>query len=62
MCFPYLGLGETGLHLGFGSKHIHASHLTKGFGFGLKFFLLVTKEFGLSCASAVTEQLTTGCA
>lgn len=37
-CFPYLGLWEAGWHLGFGSKHINASHLTKEFGFGLTFF------------------------
>lgn len=44
VCFPYLGLRETGLHLGFVSQHIRASHLTKGFGFGLKFFLLMNDK------------------
>lgn len=44
LCFPYLGLWETGLHLGFGSKHIHASHLTKEFGFGLHYFLLLNDK------------------
>lgn len=38
VCFPYLGLWKTGLHLGFGSKHIHASRLTKEFGFGFNVF------------------------
>lgn len=44
MCFPYLGLWETGLQLGFGSKHIHSSHSTEEFGFGLYFFLLVNDK------------------
>lgn len=44
LCFPYLGLWETRLHLGFGSKHIHAFHLTEEFGVGLHYFLLLNDK------------------
>lgn len=44
MCFPYLGLWETGMYLAFGFKHVILILLE----FGLNFFLLVNdKSLGL---------------